>query len=262
MPLARAWWPAARSRRRQCLVATDLLRLVSSLPVASLVNLQLEASAAGTKWWPIYCAGPARCRWPAWLITSTLPEPLHLVLLRACQVVHQPVACRWWPPVRSRRCRRLVVADLAAWRVRCRRPAWLITSTLLELLHLLLLQACQVVRWPMACRCWPGQRAVGGRPGKSTGTLPERLHLVLSQACQMVAVLLAWPARCRWQAWPITGPLPELLHLVLLQTCQAMPWPILPVLATSSKPAPGGGRSACLTSVLPAACPVHHGHAS
>ena len=47
---------------------------------------------------PVCCAWPARCQWPAWLITSTLPE-----LLRACQGVRWPMVCRWWPPARSRR---------------------------------------------------------------------------------------------------------------------------------------------------------------
>ena len=87
---------------------------------------------------PELLAWPARCRWPAWSITGTLPELLHLVPLQVCQALRRPMACRCWPPVRSRRGRRQVLADLLAWPAHCRWPAWLITGPLPELLHLVL----------------------------------------------------------------------------------------------------------------------------
>ena len=112
---------------------------------------------------PELLAWPARCRWPAWSITGTLPELLHLVPLQVCQAMRRPMACRCCPPVRSRRGRRQVLADLLAWPARCRRPAWLITGTLPQPLHPVLLQACQVMRWQVACRWWPPARSRRGR---------------------------------------------------------------------------------------------------
>ena len=164
---------------------------------------------------------PVRCRWSAWLTTGPLPELLHLVLVQACKVVRRPVACPCWPPARSRRGRRLVVVDLLAWPARCRRPAWLIT-----------------------------------------GTLPKLLHLVLLQACQVVADLLRLVS-----ALPVAGlfdhqPAARAAALGAGAGLQGgAPASGLPVLATSLKPArpaPGGGRSAGLASALPVAGLVDH----
>ena len=183
-PVAYPCWPPARSRPGRRLVLADLLAW-SALP------------AAGG---------------PAWLITDTLPELLHLVLLQACQVVCWPVACCCYPPARSRRCRRLVAADLL--RLACVLPVAGLSPTdaLPELPRLVLLQACQAVRRPVACLCWPPARS---RPGR---------RLVLADLLRLASVLPAAglvnpPARCpacctwcccrpgRWCAgrWPAAG---------------------------------------------------------